>query len=274
MVEGMKDVKHLKLKNPFILGYDINYYYREPHDHNFYEILVVAKGNSIHTVNDDVQILKAGDMILIRPSDTHSFSPYSKNSDIYEFYNIHISCKHMETQYRYSAGLKAKIEEPKLPVIVNLGTKNLIYISQKLKKMNSMNFGEERNFLYYSILKDALWHILETTHSPLENEMPEWFKNYLVFISKPDVFVLDYSEISAKANVTESYLWKMFKKHINMSPTEYINNLRLEYAYELIRNSIYSLGEIAITTGFNSYSYFYRKFTEKYSISPKKVREK
>ena len=269
----MEVVRHFRLENPYIVGHDINYYFRDCHDHDFYELTVILRGNSVHCVNDDIQILKPGDVVCVRPGDAHFFSPFSTKNETYEFFNMHVSCRHMETQYQYSDALRAKIESPKLPVVVNLGVKNLAYISHKLKKMNSINFDEKRTFLYYSVLKDILWHIIESTIMTSSESMPEWFKNYLIAISTPDVFTLDFSEITAKAGVSGSYLWKQFKKYFEMTPTEYINSLKLEYAYEIITDTDRSLGEIATLAGFNSYSYFYREFMEKYNISPKELRK-
>ena len=266
--------KHLKLKNPYILGYDIDYFFRSCHDHDFYEILFVIRGNAVHCVNDGVQILKAGDVVFIRPGDKHFLSPYGGASDKYEFFNLHVSENHMKTQLSYSKELQNVIDTPKLSLIVNLKTNDVAYLTQKLKKLNSMIFGEERTYLYYSILKDLLWHAIAYDKSGEKVRMPEWVENYIMEISKPDVFVRGYAEISARANVSDSYLWKVFKKYFDMTPTEYINSLRLEYAYENILSGRYSLGAVAAMSGFNSYSYFYRKFVDKYGISPRKIIEK
>lgn len=270
----MNITKHLRLEDPYVIGYDINFFIRECHDHDFYEFMLILNGNSMHCVNDGVQILKAGDLVCIRPDDAHFISPYGNSSEKYEFFNIHISRKHMETQFSYSDELRTVINDSKLPPVVNLPTNDLTYISKKLKQMNSMLFGDTRTFLYYSILKDMLWHMLAVGVPGAAKQMPEWFEDYLMKISKSDVFILDYKEIAAMANVSESYLWKLFKKYINMTPTEYINSLRLEYAYECIISGKYALGDVATRVGFNSYSYFYRKFMDKYGISPKKLREK
>lgn len=267
-------LKHLKLDNPYILGYDIDYYYRICHDHDFYEILFVLRGDAIHCVNDGVQTLKAGDVVFVRPKDKHFVSPYGMSSEKFEFFNIHVTVHHIETQFSYSKDLQNKLELSNLPLIVKLKPNEAAYMAKKLKKMNSMSFGKEREYLYYSILKDFLWHAIDYDNSEGKLPIPEWLENYITDISKPDVFVMDYAEISARANVSESYLWKVFKKYFNMTPTEYINSLRLEYAYENILSGRYSLGDIAAMSGFNSYSYFYRKFVEKYEISPRKIIEK
>ncbi len=270
----MNIVKQLRLSDPYQVGYDINSYYRECHDHDFYEILLIISGSTVHCVNDSVQILKAGDMVCIRPSDAHFVTPYSALTDKFEFFNIHISCRDMQTQFERSRELKAKIDDPSLPTVVNLGTNEFLFITKKMRTLNSMVFGEKRTFLYYSILKDLLWQVIAKATPIAEKQLPEWFERYLMSLSRSDVFTLDYTKIVEASNVSSSYLWKIFKKYLNMTPTEYINNIRLEYAYELITGTKRSLGEIASMAGFNNYSYFYKKFSEKYDISPKEFRKK
>lgn len=269
--EKMVVSKHLKLVNPYIVGYDVGYYYRVCHDHDFYEILFVLGGEAIHCVNDGVQVLKAGDVVFLRPKDEHFVSPYGNSSEKFEFFNLHISEDYMKTQFSYSQELQNIIDVPKLPLIINLKANDVVYMAQKLKKLNAMNFGEERTYLYYSILKDLLWHAIAYDKLGGEEHLPEWLETYIMYISKPDVFVKDYAEISERANVSNSYLWKVFKKYFGMTLTEYINSLRLEYAYENILSGKYSLSYVATMSGFNSYSYFYRKFVEKYGVSPKKI---
>ena len=58
-----------------------------------------------------------------------------------------------------------------------------------------------------------------------------------------------------------------------MTITEYINRNRLEYAYTLMKNSKMSLNEIALATGYQNYSYFYRAFTSYFKITPKKAQK-
>ena len=79
---------------------------------------------------------------------------------------------------------------------------------------------------------------------------------------------LDYEELVKMANVDKSYLWKVFKKYLDISPTEYINILRLERACELILDGNMSLTKIAYEVGYNNYSYFARQFKKRYGFSP------
>lgn len=270
----MNVVKKIRLRNPYVLGYDINYYYEICHNHDFYEALIVLSGNAIHCVNDRIQFLEKGDIVFIRPNDAHFLSPSNKARERYEFFNLHITEDYMKTQYSYSKELKEKIEEPILPPIVHLGTREFIFLSSKLKNLNSMIFGEKRNFFYHTIMKEIIWHFLADEVSVTATAVPEWFSEFLMEIARPENFTLNYDEIIKLAGVTEGTLWRNFKKYINLTPTEYINNLKIDYAYELVIGSRHDFGEIASMAGYNNYPYFYKKFLEKFGVSPKEIRNK
>ena len=269
----MKVEKTIKLTSPYDIGYGTDVYFRTGHNHDFYEILIVMDGNAIHCINDGVQILKKGDVLCIRPDDIHYLTPYTTSAEKFDFFNLRISCQYMETQFSYCKKLKDKVCQSQLPYIAKLGAKEILFFEKNLRAIKLMDFCEEKSFIYYSIVKAMLSHILIDKTELNREAMPEWFENLLIQISKAEVLCMDYPEIARIANVSNSYLWKTFKKYLNMAPTEYINSLRIELAYDLIVKTNYSLSNIASKVGFNDYSYFYKKFYNRYDISPKMLRK-
>ena len=63
------------------------------------------------------------------------------------------------------------------------------------------------------------------------------------------------------------------KSLYNLTPSDYIRNVRLEFAQQLLQNSDLPIGIVAQQVGFNSQSYFARCFKTRYSLSPKQYRE-
>ncbi|MCI7323216.1 MAG: AraC family transcriptional regulator [Lachnospiraceae bacterium] len=91
--------------------------------------------------------------------------------------------------------------------------------------------------------------------------------------------VLDYMELHFAENISVSDLAKLcyfsdyhfmrfFKKHMNMTCVEYINNLRLEKAVELFEQGNTEILEVSLSVGFHNLSYFYRVFKKKYRMTP------
>lgn len=271
--DGVYWVKTLDKDNEYVIGHDVNYHYRRNHGHDYYEFQLILSGNTVHCVNGKIQILNSGELICVRPGDMHFYTPYSDSSDRYEYYVISVSKEYMQKQFAYCEKLCENIIKPELPPIVRLSDKDFNALERKFKKMEKKDFDSERKFLHHLVIKEILWYMLDLGAENRQKKLPEWFENYLLNISRVEMFSLDYSRLVSKSNVSEGHLCKTFKKYFDMTTTEYINNLRLEYAYELILTSSKSMGEIAFEVGFNSYGYFFRKFTEKYGISPKLARK-
>jgi signal transduction histidine kinase/AraC-like DNA-binding protein len=78
----------------------------------------------------------------------------------------------------------------------------------------------------------------------------------------------EITELASQMGVSRSSLQRKIKKTANMSPSEFIREVRLKKAVKLIKSDEYNIDEIAIIVGFNSTSYFIRSFKKKYEMTP------
>ena len=72
------------------------------------------------------------------------------------------------------------------------------------------------------------------------------------------------------------YLRKLFQKETGITPLQYLNGLRLQFAAEALRNAhaqSSSMADIARMSGFREPLYFSRMFKKKYGISPSFFRQ-
>ena len=79
---------------------------------------------------------------------------------------------------------------------------------------------------------------------------------------------LSVPDIADALNVSRSYLSRLFKEAHGITIVEYILNVRLSHAVRLLFETDLSATEIASKTGFNNSNYFFKKFKEKYGITP------
>lgn len=96
-----------------------------------------------------------------------------------------------------------------------------------------------------------------------KKNIPTWAKELKEIIQdQVDTnLTLSLKEISKSLKVHPSYLSREFSKYFDdMSFGEYIRKLRIEKSVELMRNTNYSLSEIAYLTGFSDPSHFNRIF--------------
>lgn len=68
--------------------------------------------------------------------------------------------------------------------------------------------------------------------------------------------------------MSESNVARFFKKYLDTSFTAYLNEVRMRYAREFLKEGR-SIKEAADLAGYNNLNYFYRVFRQKYGMTPK-----
>lgn len=102
-------------------------------------------------------------------------------------------------------------------------------------------------------------------------------------LSKPIVLCLDYiyshihyritiKDLSEYLNISESYLSKLFLKEMGLPLSQYILNLKIEKAKNLLQYSDYNIVDIANYLAFSSQSHFIQVFQKKTGLTPHKYR--
>jgi AraC-like DNA-binding protein len=78
----------------------------------------------------------------------------------------------------------------------------------------------------------------------------------------------DMAQIAARYNVGYEWLRKAFKAHIGVPPGQYLLQLKIEKAAQMLRETNLTIREIANRAGFESEFYFSRIFKEKKGLAP------
>ncbi|MBE6380235.1 MAG: helix-turn-helix transcriptional regulator [Lentisphaerae bacterium] len=79
-------------------------------------------------------------------------------------------------------------------------------------------------------------------------------------------------EIAAQYNMSRATFYRAWRRHFNESPIQYLLNLRLEAAAEMLRETPLSIARIADEVGFCGVDAFHRKFKIKYGVTPGQYR--
>ena len=75
-------------------------------------------------------------------------------------------------------------------------------------------------------------------------------------------------ELCEKFSLSRSTLQILFKNNLEVAPKQYISDLKLAKAKQLIKESSHTISEIATICGFGSIHYFSRKFKATFGITP------
>lgn len=105
----------------------------------------------------------------------------------------------------------------------------------------------------------------------------ELYVHLRVLMKNPDVYTdcnLSRKSLSEKLGTNEKYLYETIKEYFGMTFSEYIANLRLNHARQLLSDvsEKYTIEEVAIVSGFGSRNTFHRLFRERYGLTPDEFR--
>ena len=130
---------------------------------------------------------------------------------------------------------------------------------------------------YESLWIDALPKIALSFHKP-DNVPPLTCGERYVYHAKQIIDDhlnenLQISEIADKLCISRCYLRDVFVRYVGMSPLQYKQKRRMEYACWLLHQSNYPIGMIANLVGYDDPLQFSRKFKKHFSLSPTEYRK-
>ena len=79
--------------------------------------------------------------------------------------------------------------------------------------------------------------------------------------------------IAERFGLTARNFSRKFKKVSGRTPSEFIKEMRFEYAARLLKTTHLTIQEIMYRVGISNKSYFYREFQRKYGVKPKEYRQ-
>jgi len=80
----------------------------------------------------------------------------------------------------------------------------------------------------------------------------------------------EIDSLAVKVNLSRSQLYRKIQALTNQTPSQFIHQVRLERANELLREGNLNVTQVAYEVGYSSQSYFSKMYQEYYGYSPKK----
>lgn len=80
-------------------------------------------------------------------------------------------------------------------------------------------------------------------------------------------------DIAAAIGIDRTYLYRLFMEQQKISPKQYLLQLRIHIASDMLSSSDYSITEIAYSCGFKDAAAFSNQFKKMTGYTPRKFRE-
>lgn len=249
------------------------------HFHPEYELVLFTESTGKRFIGDHTDMLNPGDILLIGPNLPH----YMRNDEKYYQGDPGLRVRAIVVHFRYDflgenffelpemAPIKKLLENSVRGIQVCGDTQSkLVYKMESLLKLS----GYER----LRCLLDILHIIAHSTEQRILSSMG--FQNSFTLHDAERINqVFDYllrnfteeislSEAAAKSHMTTTAFCKFFKKRTGKTFSHVLNEIRIGHACKLFIEQGCSVSDVCYASGYNSLSYFNRKFKEHTKYSP------
>ncbi len=246
--------------------------------HDCYEIYLMTKGERYLFFQGTCYILKPGDLYILKPFEMHYTQ--SMNSGFYGRHLVNFSDNHLE---KLLTPTESHLITNRLKsCIMHLDDKQFqkaLFYFQGIAENNHSNalLAEKLQCSYLLELLDYLPRCMsEAEQLPDNTSIPDTKSEILeaiqyISLHYMDNLSLDY--IADHVHLSKYYFCRQFAKTTGATFLEYLNNVRLSKAHQLLLSSDLSIAEIADETGFSSGVQLSRTFQTVYKMSPSKFRK-
>ena len=248
----------------FLRQYDVNDTYPEHTHDDFYELSFVVGGTAIHHVNGSAYALETGSVVLIRPTDVHYYE--ALNSYELDLISIGFLISIFDEITAFMELSPGALTAPEYPPHFVLKSNEYISLADKIKALHEQTDPLERRRRLKSILSAILLDLIYVKEG---TPIPQNFSDLITKMSEKENFVKGLPRLIELSGYTSEHITREFRKYLGVTPTEFINSKRLEYAVKLIEADNMSISDICFECGFGNLSHFNHLFKKTYNCSPR-----
>lgn len=261
------------------------------HSHDYFQIWYVTKGNCIHTVEGQEYKMLVGDAFLLPPNVTHR-TVLSDGSSIIccEFYMEDLFPGATDIYFDKMLDITRGISFTLLFQKELQGTQPKFSLSYKaqhrveqLMHAMALEYSQEEiyyeDYLHLQISELLLTFAREYTQFPAQESPEKVYDKYhslvedaIKYIDKNYEEPLTLEGICKISMVSKTYFCYLFKLLTKQTFVEYLTNVRLNRAMELLLQTDQPIIDISQNVGFRDSTHFSRTFRRLRGISPREYR--
>lgn len=239
------------------------------HFHNHYSILFVEDGvNEGFTERNKYKISKGG-VLIINPGELHAGNSYL---DKYlKFQSLRIEEKFLiKLCEENELNKKGDVYFDNLPIFDSVLSDQMRFL------VNSLNVGNCK-IETESHFTELLVYLIANYSNQIKSSPPE--SSIESFTEKARSYIYEnyqqdftLEDIARYVNISPYHLIRQFKKRFGLSPFQYLRNLRIEKAKQMLSGEV-SITQIAHDVGFFDHSHFLRNFKKIEGTQPSTFRK-
>lgn len=254
------------------------------HRHNYVEVIYMCQGSTTHIVDGDEVVLEEGDLLFLNQNAVQEILP-AREEDIAvnfiilpEFFNMAFSMMGEEENMLKEFLVGTLCGKNEMTSYLYFHVADILPIQNLVENMVWTIFYDLSNkrscnqITMGLLLLMLLNHMdkMETGSSRFDKELTGVVLSYVEEHYKNG----SLSELAEMLGYDVYWLSREIKKRTGKTYKELLQAKRMNQALYLLNSSTLPILDIIESVGYDNTSYFYRKFKEKYGMSPKEYRER
>ena len=242
-----------------------------------YTVYVFFKQNVHLIINDETYTPKQGNIVILRKNS--EFIPVFFSVEYFDYYEINIPEEYLDltpaSSPLHSLLLENENENHVFLTPSKESQDEIFHILRMADRTIEKNH-KHMDFLLYSCLM-RLFAFIDNNVVP-EDENTKKLKSSPIirkaieYMSENYLTITQIDEVSNHCHISVSYLCRIFRKQLGISPTEFINSRKIIHAKHLLENGG-NVTDVCFASGFNSYNYFIALFKKSTGQTPVKYRK-
>ena len=212
-------------------------------DRSCYGLSLCASGQITYTMNEKRYVSNQTNAILLPQGGAYSL--YGDKEGIFPVINFH--CENLNC----SEIVVLPLENPQACIKTFESLKDLFL-------QNANNLKIYRTF--YELLDKV-----SSANSQKQNPLDPVTKYIVENIQSPE---LSNTCLARQLGISEVYLRKLFSVHYNITPKQYVLDIRIRKAKQMLRDTPFTIAAIAEACGFASVYHFCRAFKQRTGATP------
>lgn len=266
----------------YITRLNLSYPAVTTHWHEEAELTLVTSGHCLYQIDLVDYEVKEGDILFVSPLLLHSVSlpqgteKNPKMEMVSETYVFHLNFLGGNSTDVCSTRYFVPIMNHEISLPCLITPEHPAYVSiRKIFNQIASLYNEEvpgYELALKSLFLQVIFLLLQYSEkhtSSGEGTRSDKLKNVLDYIEVHYAQSIAVEQLAKICCFSEYHFMRFFKKHMNQTCIEYINNVRLEKAVELFEQGNTSILDVSLSVGFHNLSYFHRAFKKKYGMTPR-----
>lgn len=231
-------------------------------------------GEGRHTVGGESRILRPGDVVFVRPHDTHKYGKVRDGE--FSFINLTFTEKTFESMLEYlGEGFpSAELLSARVPPAAAMMGSELVALEAKIKRLGAIEPTDtERLKTSLRILLVELISGRFLGYSPPDNRIPAWLEVACTRMRLGGDFAEGAEKMVAISGKSREHLSRSMKKYMGVTVSEFVNDLRLNYIANMLKNSNRKIADVVFESGFNTLSLASALFKRRYGMGMRQFRK-